>query len=254
MAKIIEFFGASGVGKTTTYNEVKSRWSTNLKWIPGEHLYPKKKISSGNVVKYIIKYICMRNETVDTGKMLKARDRFVQQHYDFVEKCIKGIYCRAVEHDESFQYIVMRLNILDKLFQKVQVITEYESNRYALIDEGMIQHMGYALRDDSISHECIDLYTSYEMLFEKCPIPEGVIFINTDPAIIAHRVYHRKKKLFKYKNLTETEIRSHVKRWSEDRVKRLNYLRNNGVKILDLDGRDNVRENTQLVFNFLQEL
>src|SRR5687768_6866386 len=86
MAKILEFYGSPGAGKSTIYEELKDKWKKEFNWIPSHHLFPKNKIkfeSLRNFLSTLSRLI--KNGNVDEVALKEAGDRFVVQYPDFID-------------------------------------------------------------------------------------------------------------------------------------------------------------------------
>lgn len=94
MARIIELFGAPGVGKTTLYEEMENLWNKDCNWMPSQYFYPKKKITTDNLRSFffnILKRVKNKNGEVDTHALEEAGRRFIELYPQYIEVCWSNI-------------------------------------------------------------------------------------------------------------------------------------------------------------------
>ena len=247
MAKIVEFFGPPGVGKSTIFREIELRWKKDLTWITSKHwslaTRQKNKYYRFNFLKRFIK-----NYDIDSIKLNEAGNRFIAQYPEFIDACWQNI---VYKHKESLNKLDIRFQkvlYLQKQIQKIQMLGENNCDKVCLLDEGVVHLIPNALyKSSNLSEE----HEEIRSLINVMPLPEAIVSIDTDAKEIAQRLYTRSKIISMYKNLdiSELEILSEIDR--ERRSIILNILENQGMPILKIDSSLDSATNAKKVISFM---
>jgi dephospho-CoA kinase len=249
MAKIIEFFGPPGVGKSTIFKEIELRRKKNFKWITSKYwsqaTFDQNRYFSFNFYKGLI-----TKSSVDAIKLTDAGNRFIIQYPEFMDACWQNIINK---HKVSYNKLDIRFQkaiYLQKQIQKIQVLRENDSAKVCLLDEGVVHLIPNALYKSS---NLLEEYEEIRLLIKVIPLPEAIISIDTDAKEIAQRLSKRSKVISMYRNLDvfELEILSEIDR--ERRSMILNILENQAMPILKIDSSLDVATNAKKVISFMDD-
>ena len=249
MAKIVEFFGPPGVGKSTIFKEIELRRKKNFKWITSKYwsqaTFEKNKYFSFNFYKGLI-----TKNNIDTLKLKDAGNRFIVQYPEFMDACWQNIiHKHRVSHnklDIRFQKAIH----LQTEIQKIQMLRENDVDKICLLDEGVVHLIPNALYKSS---NLLEEYEEIRLLINIIPLPEAVISIDTDAKEIAQRLSKRSKVISMYKNLdiSELEILSEIDR--ERRSIIIDILENHGTPILKIDSSLDIATNAEKIISFMDD-
>ena len=247
MAKIIEFFGPPGVGKSTIFKEIELRRKKNFKWITSKYWDPatfqQNKYFSFNFCKRLI-----RKSDADSIKLRDAANRFIVQYPEFIDACWQTIiHKHKVSHnklDIRFQKAIH----LQTQIQKIQMSREDDVDKVCLLDEGAVHLIPNALYKSS---NLLEEYEEIRSLINIIPLPEAIISIDADAKEIAQRLSKRSKVISMYKNLdiSELEMLSEIDR--ERRSIILNILESHGMSVLKIDSGLDIATNAERIISFM---
>ena len=247
MAKIVEFFGPPGVGKSTIFKEIGLRRKKIFKWITSKYWDPatfqQNKYFSFNFYKRLI-----RKDNADSIKLRDAGNRFIVQYPEFMDACWQNIiHKHKVSHnklDIRFQKAIH----LQTQIQKIQMSRENDVDKVCLLDEGVVHLIPNALYKSS---NLLEEYEEIRLLINIIPLPEAIVSIDTDAKEIAQRLFKRTKVISMYKNLdiSELEMLSEIDR--ERRSIILNIFENHGMPILKIDSGLDIATNAEKVISFM---
>lgn len=254
MARIIELSGSAGAGKSTTYREMAAKWKNEFGWIPAHKLLPQQRITDArNFNEFVIniaKIIIKGDGAIDTNLMLEAGKRFVAQYPEFMNVCWRNIYMKQRSSLNGLDHRFDKTSYLLKLLQRVQILKEKHNNKIALLDEGSIKMI------DVLSNTCIGVKQEMEEIIhvmEVLPLPDALIYIETDASENAIRLMKRGGYVAKVHRLLNLSQLEKITRESQERKAFVNeILRKKRVPILDIDSKVDVKTNVHKTLEFLE--
>lgn len=248
MARIVELVGSPGVGKTTLYREMEYRWNKKRNWVPGEYLYPKEKSGSespGTFILNVFRQITGRKQKVDTSAMKEAGERFVTLYPEYMDECWNNINCSQKKNLNGLDLRFQKISYLYRLTQKIQTLTEINSDKIAMVDEGLIHFLTSKLyyKEEEI-----------ENLLQIMPLPDAVISIETDLQENTKRLMQRKKVIPMHKLLIGSELEkiTHIDHYKRVIVNRI--LETMDIPFLKIDSTHKIAGNVDKIMNFVESL
>lgn len=236
--KRIEYFGQSGVGKTTLYKSLSSRNNIKCEWLSSKEadLNVARGITrtlskhKGNTY-YVGTYIPIINKLIIQQMYSKAYsvteiDEYCGELvYDILNYCI-GYRCIML-------FVLYKLN--NRLLPSIAKVLLHEKH----INGKMIVY------DESISHFLMDLIFTFPddiideittTLYHKVIIPDGIIYLSASPKIIYDRIVSRKKKNMLWINkYTKKELLSRIERYEYIMNKGIQIYKERSVPIIEID-------------------
>lgn len=252
MARIVEFVGSPGVGKTTIYRELIISSNKKHKWIGAEFLFPKEKLVLENYSRFILnvlRLIVKKRGHVDTIAMEEAGGRFVTSYPDFIDKCWNNINCIHKKNINGSDLRFQKISYLYKIIQKIQILRERESSQTAVVDEGLVQFITSSLgKRQDLTEEQEEI----KKLFEIIPMPNGIVSIETDLKENTKRLLQRKKVISMHKSLLQSDLEKVIYIDHKRRASVNSILETRGIPLLRINSTDKVTTNVSKIINFFE--
>lgn len=246
--------GSPGVGKTTIYQQVSAEWKRRYHWIPGEKLYPEEKLIAASYrgsILNILRKLFLNRGKYDVTAVEEAGIRFVSANPEFIDICWNHINCTHKKNLNGTDLRFQKVSYLNKIIQKIQVISEQKCNQIALIDEGLIHLISSFLSSDELS---IKDKTIIENFLNIVPIPYGLVSIQTDLEENTKRLLQRKKIMSKHKSLMKEQLEKivHIDHQRREIINKEVIQRD--TPILLLNSSDKISVNAHKIMNFAEKL
>jgi len=252
MAKIVEFYGSPGVGKSTIYEELKRKWSKDSNWIPSHHLFTKKKIKFESLSKFLSDVAnIIKNGNIDDVAMKDAGDRFVAQYAEFIDAFWNNIIFKQKKSYNGLDLRFERAKYFYITIQRIQFLRESNSKKIALVDEGLIHRISRGLYK---SENLIEEIDEIKHLLQIMPLPDALIYVETDVQENAKRLAHRKKVISMHKSLSITEIENIIPETQERMENVTKILEKKGITILRVDAKLHISTNVTKIISFVEGL
>lgn len=223
---MVEIIGPPGVGKTSVYEALCSKWQPGANWIYMEALAWQMQRKGG-----ITDFVQLQLHRY-TGKLLKRSlpvdlgVRFSKANQTFAELCWQLITESGMQAD-------LRIRAAYFLFQdfsRYQAAKEDRSNRVCVVHEGLMQK-SFLLK--ALASGDLHTLASY---FEQMPQPHAIFYLNVaDPEIILKRLRSRKKTLAQHQGKTDDELLQEVYQWQQLFDTMTVHLHEKGIPIYHLD-------------------
>lgn len=252
MPKVVELIGPSGVGKSSLYFSLQKEWNEDDDWaIYHDFMYRRRKWSPEGIllkIKSIFYAVSQSDYFWNEGKMIDQKKDFSEKYPEFVQTFLDLIHEHTKEgfngEDKRFQVIFFML----KSIERVNSILESGNNdRICLIDEGLVSRLMH-LNSPTFSKRDVDRYIS------RMPLPQAIIYLNTDAIEILNRIKKRKKTSTIHSGLTEQEIIESTENTQELIQYALNKVEESGVEILRLSAEESVKRLTEQSIGFFKQL
>jgi hypothetical protein len=248
MSKYIEFIGAPAVGKTTTYEVLKNQHKLNDVWFPANKL--ETIVNFKKRLKYLIEKIINRKIFSGYQKINgEVLNRFVESNPELMEFLWQTFPLRQrLTNGKDFR--IHGLLILLKRFIQIQTIREFVSDKYCLVDEGILQGFSF------VFHNTMPLSFEEQLskLFDNIQLPNGVVFFDGSIDMIIQRYQLRKKKLLQDKELSVEKAIESKTLDLEMKRKCYHLIKSKGVPSLYLSGEQTPEEKAERIKSFTEEL
>jgi len=279
MAKIVELCGSPGVGKSSIFYELEKRRKNNYKWTTASNINPygKKsfydfvksiflKVKNGqnqgdlsaknldslyDFVRFIYREIKKGRNFVDLEAMKEAGERFVAQNPKYIKACWGNIFARQTKSYNGLDLRFEKAKFIYKIIKKNQVLKERKANQVIIIDEGFINMIDRGLYK-SITPEA-EKQEIYDLL-EVMPLPEALVYIETDLNENAKRLFSREEIRDMHKGLSLSELIDFTKTCRERILTAIKYLENKGIPVLYIDSTNPIRENADKIIEFTENV
>lgn len=199
MARTVEVIGASGVGKTTIYNQLKEEWEPNNTWVPFDYL----KHSRDKILKRYFKKLFFRFIPLMLNKKESMKNASVSDQWRFIEHDNKTFLS---EDFSDFKTTVMNLidehcregyDGSDKRFKTIYMMmwsiayietvkSIKNDNRLCILKQGeglvsRIMHLNTPSFDEDALMQYLDVV----------PFPDHLILLDVHPDEIMRRIKNR---------------------------------------------------------------
>lgn len=251
MAKYVEFVGVPGVGKSTTYEYLRSSYVNNSKWIPYEELCKNDYLRGKGIKEFLITSLIKRIKPSALSK--KSHDRNVlnkaiNKNPELIELFWQTISkCENINGEELRFYGV---NYIRAILEKIQNIREESSDKYCIIDEGLIHNINYFTANVPSSE--LELQVSEILSFMD--LPSAVIYFNGDVTTIVKRTVERGSLRLRDKSLTIEELLNSRKESIKEKCIYINAVKSKNIPVLSLDTKDTVKNNSNRIISFINGL
>lgn len=250
MAQIIEFVGPSGVGKSTTYAALNKLWRPGDKWTPfhkcdfGIERTVKESVEVG--VRYITgKIVPNVNERIINA----AKSAFIDQHPAIVDQYWKCISNRPLEANGKD----LRLNVLNfimHLSATCQLVDNYKKARYCILEEGLIQNLGFLIS----SGEESELKAQVNHFIKMLPFNLIVFHFQIDIDNLIGRALSREKRTFLDKGLTPSQVKERLQKSLAKQNSVIEILESKNIRVINVDATKSPTQNAVNLQSILNQL
>lgn len=251
MAKMIELCGAPGVGKSTIYNTLASRWNNTHEWIPADHLYPYVNSNYSWVINLLKVYLKKDFRKADIQALRNAGSRFIYQYPEYIEACMNNIFSNEKESFNGTDQRLEKASYIYGLIKKIQICRESSCDRIAVLEEGLINGMRNALyKCDNVTDQKDEIVH----LLNIMPLPDALVYIETDLNENLNRLVSRKRIIPSFETLNRDQLLPIIQRFRIIWKTATNLLEDKGIPVLYIDSADSVSINASKIMSFSEGL
>ena len=247
MAKYIEFLGAPAIGKTATYNHLKTVHKKNDSWIFFEKL--NNKSITLKLSLFLLKTFGMKSLSVNQDMNREIIDKFIETNPRLIDQLWQTLPLKPKDLNGK-DVRIHGLLLLLKTFSKIETIRETNLLKYCIVDEGIIQSSNYFFNPNLP----IDFEKQISSLFDLIKMPDGLVFFDGDIDIVMKRNAMRHKVLRRDANLSLEQI---IKLRSGDLERKricYNLARSKGVPVLYLSAMESIDAKAKKILYFIDHL
>ena len=250
MANYVEFIGAPGVGKTSTYLTLRSNKNED-RWILYEKLFgngrsrqcgPKKRLE--------ILFHCFLNPgalpQVQSDPFLLQR--FVEQNKDLVDFFWVNQTKRNHSYKKDLRFY--SANYISGIFEKIQNIKESSSTKLCLLDEGLIHNINNFMRETREKNA----YDEMLEILELIQLPAAVIYFDGEVETIVERTFDRGNLRPKDSELSPEEIVESRRYLLEMKKISIRAIETRKIPVLVVQAQDSLQKKSAQIRSFIHSL
>lgn len=252
MAKYIELVGAPGVGKTRGYQHLLAIHTPDTRWIPWEKLYKESHLAASTGLRAQLKLLIQKViglHKYRTDYDVKLTDRFIINNAAFLD-----LFWQIVPTIKDIQGKDLRFHCVKyflTLIQKTQIIKEIQSDKYAIIDEGLmnaiITYLGTCLSVEEDKKQT-------QKIIDSLNLPDGLIIIGASIETIMERSFNRGYLIAKDGLLTIEELKQSRMAYLKKLEVFHECLQEKNIPLLSLEATESVAVKSQKIEEFINEL
>lgn len=257
MANYIELVGVPGVGKSTTYDFLRTKLVENENWILYEELCGSEPNRGGvkNAIKSYIKKIVKPNGSPPVIPEVKRDrnvfNRFVKNNPELIE-----LFWQGIQKDKNVYGRDLRFHAVEYIIQileKIQQVTEKASNKYCIVDEGLIHNINYfvALQiSDPIYKQQVS------KVLDAMTLPVGVVYFGGDIDTIMGRTLSRSNFIQRPRDeyLSSQELMKSRAVALKEKQMYIEAVKSRNVPVLSLECNESVSSKSQKIMSFINRL
>jgi len=256
--KRIDFLGAPGVGKSTTYKALVNNRRKKDSWLTPKEAknkiayeffkkdaYSKKKL----LTLYNFKHSLFKrkyNRSINRIITEQQKDIFWEkqnEYKDFLEIALKGV---SIKEKEPLRRI-LGINWFYIIFSDVIFIENSNLPEIVVFDESLSQKVY------GITHNCKGFFeNTIKDYFRNIPLPQALIYCKLDPKETFNRIKNRRKIIPGHRQLESDQLNNNIKVQLEIAERGADILKNRNVGVLEIDLNDSLEFNIEIISNFLK--
>lgn len=251
MAKYIEFVGVPGVGKSTTYEFLKTKYVKNSNWIPYEELCNRSDEHRKGIKELAIRYLIKKIKPNALSKIAPDRivlNKAINNNPKLIELFWKKI--PGIENNNGEELRFYGVNYMSSILEKIERVKEEISNKYCIVDEGLIHNIKYFT--GPISDWEFTRQVSY--ILSLMDLPQAVIYFNGDPETIVNRTLDRGNLRLRDKFLTHQELLKSRMETIHEKGMYIDAVKLRNIPVLTLDANESVKVKSNKILSFINSL
>lgn len=279
MARIVELCGSPGVGKSSIFEVIEQKNTKGDNWTCVTDLFPygredwlhfvyrilkeltkgRRNVFSnpgfresfGDFYVRILRSIRKGKDYIEEDALKQAGDRFVVQYPILVDALWGNIYYRQKESYNSLDLRFEKAGYMYRIIKKLQLAGENTSGKTIIIDEGLINLIDRALfRSSSQEEEREEI----KDLLENMPLPEAIVYIETDLEENIKRLTSRKVLRDMHRALSKEDLAEATKNCRERLDFTIQCIEDRGIPVLRVNGLNPIRDNAEIILKFIENL
>lgn len=254
MARYIELVGVPGVGKTSTYNYLKNLQTEKDEWKLLEDLFRTPVLIQPNFnlwLKNSIKYL-LGLPTIPKIKIAhntKVLDDFIAQNDELIEIFWEVTVSKNHNIDGKdlrFHSVYYMMSI----FQNLQAIKDYSSDKCFILDEGLILNLNYFTNE--ALEETLDRQISH--VLDRIYLPAGVVLFEGDLETIIERTKNRGILKPRDQNLSDDKLRISREETAIEKRRFVQAVERRNIPIMALNATDTIESKAKEITAFAGSL
>ena len=248
--------GVPGVGKSTTYDFLRTKFVNDANWILYEELCGSKpKRGVRDAIKYTIKKIVKPNGLPplipEVHRDKNVFNKFVGSNPELIE-----LFWQAVQKDKNIYGRDLRFHAVEyimQIFEKIQHVTERASDKYCIIDEGLIYNVNYFV-ESGTSDPIYERQVSAAI--DAMVLPAGVVHFGGDIDTIIDRTLNRANHIRRPRDeyLSPPELNESRAMALKEKQLYIEAVKSKNVPVLCLECNESVPDKSQKIMSFVNQL
>jgi hypothetical protein len=247
--KTVEVIGPPGIGKSTIYKALCSKWQPNAPWIYQEALLAPGKPSFSAFSKWIEYHF--RKFSGKPKKMSLSVDyglQFVDNNVELAHFYWNHLSDPHTYKHEEIGHRFRSSYFLFSDFCRYQAILATRTDKTCVIEEGFLQK-SFLLKENK--KEMIDIVNSYVPLL---PLPDALVYINTtNKEVILSRLGGRKKVIASHQGKDKEALLADIEKWQFLFELIVEKMKEHRIPVYNIDGERSVEENAFLLNKILSD-
>jgi hypothetical protein len=251
MARIMELCGSPGVGKSTIYNALMSKWTKTDNWIPADYLFPYVKSNYKWVYDFLKMFAKKDLRAADVRVLRNAGSRFISQYPEYIEACINHLLSDEKESLNGTDQRLEKASYIYDLIKMIQICRESSCDRIVILQEGLINGIRNALyKSESETNQKEEII----FLLNVMPLPDALIYVETDLNENINRLASRYKIIPSFEKLDRDQLLTIIQQLRIIWKTAINLLEERGIPVLYIDSSDPVSINASKIMSFSKSL
>lgn len=248
----IEFIGASGIGKSTTYRFMGKKYRNSTRWVLFHDLSTTTNHRRNiNYLEFVLRAVFKSRTLPRLAFDWDCLENFIADHPALLDRFWKSLPDNGSKNgkDLRFQAVQYILGIMEK----IQIIDNKKSDKFCIVDEGLIHNLNYFTSCTSIASE-IDYQNQLKELFNLIKLPIAVIHFSGSVDTVVNRTLTRGKIKPRDRNLGLMELREFRKRSMIEKQIIVDSIAQRNIPVLRLDSEESVSVKSQRIISFIEDL
>lgn len=251
MAKYIEFVGVPGVGKSTTYEFLKTKYVENSNWIPYEEMCKSTTEHRKGIKEIVVSYLIKKVKPNALTKISHDRvilNRAIKNNPELLELFWNRI--SKIENINGEELRFYGVNYIRSVLEKIERVKEKNCPKHCVVDEGLIHNINYFITP--IPDQ--EFRTQVSNMLKLIYLPQAVIYFKGDPETIVKRTLDRGNLRIRDKFLTTQELLDSRRESIKEKEVYLEVVKSRNIPVLTLDSKDSVEVKSNSIISFINEL
>lgn len=138
-----------------------------------------------------------------------------------------------------------------RIIKKIQILRDKNTDQLTIIDEGFINMIDRGLyKSETPMDEKEEIYKLLEMM----PLPDALVYIETDLNENAKRLLSREETRDMHKGLTVNELMDFTQTCRVRILTSIKYLENKGIPVLYINSSNSIKKNADKIIEFTENL
>lgn len=262
MPRIVEIIGPSGSGKSSIYNSLKEKWSSDDPWVTYDHVKYSHVSPAERMIRRFQKAIRSFNpflkreipktEMIPEWKVIDHRNQtFLGDDYagaksvlmDLVEKHAKSAYDGSDKRFNTIYMLMWSIAQIDTLKRMK------EDDRFCILrqGEGLISRVMH-LNSPTFDENALITY------LDAVPLPDVLFVLQLDPVEIVNRIKKRDRMSTLHKGMDGQELFRYTQSTYNLLQRAAGFAENHGVHVYRVDVSDPVENSVERISDALVNL
>ncbi|WP_010232531.1 hypothetical protein [Gillisia marina] len=141
-------------------------------------------------------------------------------------------------------------NYIRAILEKIQKVREETSDKFFLLDEGLIHNLNYFTPNGSTSGFKLQVSEILSLM----DLPNAIIYFDGDVTTIVERTMERGNLRINDKFLTPQELINSRLESIKEKSMYINAVKSKNIPVLSLDANDSVRDKSDKIISFINNL
>lgn len=246
MAKYIEFVGVAGVGKSTTYEFLRNKCTKKSSWVLYDGNFSR--LGRWEVFKRSLKAIIHPYKVSRKCYNWQLLNRSFKENQELLK-----MFWEKFPENKNLEGKDLRFHLIHyilKILEKIQDVREERSDKWFLIDEGLIHNLNYFIPSSSN----IPPERTLSRVLDRMCLPDAVVYFNADVHTVIQRTLSRSKKNPRDEELSLEELAEARIKSIKEKENFVKTLAGRKIPVLHVESSESVAEKTEKIISFINKL